>query len=87
MPWILETTAYVAPMLGQLPPDKTNGRRLFQVIGMDFAELMIYKGNKDSLKQAYILLITCSWSRAVHLELIGSQTSSIQMFCGRTRKI
>ena len=34
---------------------------------------MSCKGKKDSLKQAYILLITCSWSRAVHLELVGSQ--------------
>ena len=34
---------------------------------------MIFKGKKDSLKQAYILLITCSLTRAAHLELAGSQ--------------
>ena len=43
------------------------------MIGLNFAGPMIYKGRKDSLKQAYILLITCSLSRAVHLELVGSQ--------------
>ena len=34
---------------------------------------MIYKRKKDSLKQAYILLITCSLSRAVHLQLVDNQ--------------
>ena len=60
-------TAYVAPVPGQLPPDRTNGRRSFQVIGLDFARLMIYKRRKDLLKQAYILLITGSLTRAVHI--------------------
>ena len=31
------TTAYVAPIPGQLPPDRTNGRLSFQGIGLDFA--------------------------------------------------
>ena len=66
-------TAHVAPIPGQLPPDGTNGRRSFQVIGLDFVGLIIHKGRKNSLKQAYILLITCSLSRAVHIELVGSQ--------------
>ena len=34
---------------------------------------MIYKGKKDSLKQVYILLITCGFCRAAHLELVRSQ--------------
>ena len=67
------TTAYVAPIPGQLLPERTNGCRSVQVIGLDFAGPMSYKGKKDSLKQAYILLITCSLSRAVYLELVGSQ--------------
>ena len=51
-------TAYVDPTLSQLPPDRTNGHRSFQVIGLDFAGPTIYKGRKDLLKQADILLIT-----------------------------
>ena len=43
------------------------------MIGLDFAGPMIYKGRKDSLKQPYILLITCSLNRAIHLELVGIQ--------------
>ena len=42
--------AYVAPIPGQLPPDRTNGRRSFQVIGLDFGRPITYKGKKDSLK-------------------------------------
>ena len=46
------TTACVAPIPGYLLPDRTNGRRSFQVVGLEFAGPMIYKGKKDSLKQA-----------------------------------
>ena len=67
------TTAYVAPVPGQRLPHRTNGSQSFQVIGLDLARPMIFKGKKDSLKQAYILLITCSLTRAAHLELVGSQ--------------
>ena len=31
------------------------------------------KGKTKNLKKAYILLITCSLSRAVHLEMVQSQ--------------
>ena len=71
--WRFHVTAYVPPIPGKLPPDRTNGCRSFQVIGLDFAGPITYKGKKDSLKQAYILLITCSLSRAVHIELVVSQ--------------
>ena len=43
------------------------------MLGLDFAGPITYKGKKDSRKQAYILLITCSLSRAVHIELVASQ--------------
>ena len=43
------------------------------MIALDFAGPIIYKGRKDALKQTYILLITCNLSRAVHIELVGSQ--------------
>ena len=66
-------TAYAAPISGQLPPGRTNGRRSFQVIGLDFAGPIIYKGRKDSPKQAYVFLITYSLSRAVHRVLVGNQ--------------
>ena len=71
--WRFHATAYVASIPGQLLSDRTNERRSFQVTELDFAGLIIYKGRKDSLKQACILLITCSLNRAVLIELVGSQ--------------
>ena len=68
----LRTTAYVAPIPGQLLPDRTNGRRSFYVIGLDFVRLIIYKGKRDPPRKAYVLLITCNLSRAAHRELVGS---------------
>ena len=46
----------------------------FQVIGVDFAGPIAYqtKGNKDG--KAYIILFTCSLTRAVYLELLPNQT-------------
>ena len=64
----LRTTAYVAPIPNQLPPDRTNCRR-----SLDFSGLVIYEGRKDSLKQASVLLINYSLSRVIHLELVCSQ--------------
>ena len=85
------TTAYVAPILGRLPPDRTNRRWSFQVIGLGFAGPMIYKRKKDSLKLFNILLITCILSWAVHLELVGSRKieefiRAFKRFVGRRRR-
>ena len=66
-------TPYVPPIPGQLPSDRTKGHRAFQVIGLDYAGPIVYKRKNRSSKSAYILLITCSLSRAVHLELVESQ--------------
>ena len=43
------------------------------MIGLDYAGPTIYKGRKELLKQADILLITSSLRRAAHIELVGSQ--------------
>ena len=40
--WRFHETAYVAPIPDKLPPDRTNGRGSFQVIGLDFGGPMIY---------------------------------------------
>ena len=65
MPWMLEIpcnciySSHIRPTTAR---QKTNGHRSLQGIALDFAGPIIYKGRKDSLKQAYILLITCSLS-------------------------
>ncbi len=42
---------------------------------MDFAGPLIYKLKKNKMGKCYVLLFTCSTSRAVHLELTKSQTA------------
>ena len=68
-----QAVKYFAPAPGQLPTDRTNGYRAFQTVGSDYAGPIFYKGKNKNLKKAYILLITCSLSRVVHLELVQSQ--------------
>ena len=63
-----------APVVGQLPRDRTEGHRAFQVIGIDYAGPLVYrKGNKKEGKE-YILVYACSLSRALYLELLPEQT-------------
>ena len=68
-----QAVKYFAPAPGQLPTDRTNGYRAFQTVGLDYAGLIFYKGKNKNLMKAYILLITCSLSRAVYLGMAQSQ--------------
>ena len=69
------------PVPGQLSTDKTNGYGAFQTVGLDYAGPILYKEKTKNLKKAYILLITCSLSRAVHLELVQSQKLEEFIIC------
>ena len=60
------------PRPGLLPLERTQGTRAFQVIGTDFAGPLTYIRGKSSRK-CYILLFSCSLTRAVHIELLPSQ--------------
>ena len=59
---------------GQLTKDRTTGIRAFQVIGLNFARPIMYKKENSKQNKSYILLFTCSASRAIHLELVPNQT-------------
>ena len=69
-----QAVTHAHPPVGNLPKDRTEGSVPFQVIGVDFAGPIAYrtKGNKDG--KAYIILFTCSLTRAVYLELLPNQT-------------
>ena len=69
-----QAVAHVHPPVGNLPKDRTEGSVPFQVIGVDFAGPIAYrtKGNKDG--KTYIILFTCSLTRAVYLELLPNPT-------------
>ena len=54
--------------------DKTTESRPFQIISTDFVCPIIYSAKIKKEKKSYILLFTCSETRAIHLELLLDQT-------------
>jgi hypothetical protein len=70
-----------------LPADRVQPKKPFSIIGIDFAgPLHITSGR--TTKKAYILLITCSTTRALHLELTTDLSTdrflmAFQRFVGR----
>ena len=65
---------YNTPPPDQLTKDRTTGIRAFQVIGLNFAGPLMYKKGNSKQNKSYLLLSTCSASRAIHLELVPIQT-------------
>ena len=59
----------VKPPPGNLPTDRTGGAA-FQVIGTDFAGPICYRMANKQEGKSYLLIFSCSLSRAVHLELV-----------------
>ena len=66
---------YPKPSQGLTPTDRTKQDLPFSVIGTDYAGPFICKtkGKKDI--KVYLLLFTCSLTRAVHLEILPNQTT------------
>ena len=60
------------PPPGNLPVDRTQGLRPFQVVGVDFAGPIKYCITKKTEGKAYITLYVCSLTRAFNLELTTS---------------
>ena len=86
---------YSKPKPGLLPNDRSQGTRPFQVIGVDYAGPIKYKTKKSKEGKAYILLFSCSLTRAVYIELLPDQTVESLIPCikklvarrGRPQKI
>ena len=83
--------AVVNPPPGNLPTDRTVGSSAFQVIGVDYAGPIPYRTAKNRERKSYILLYTCSLSRAIHLELLPDLTTtefihSLKKFIARRGK-
>ena len=69
------------PYLGPLPNDGTEQVMPFQVIGTDFVNPIHYRAKTKKEQKAYILIFSCSVSRAVHLELISNTTTKEFVKC------
>ena len=61
-----------ASAVGDLPLDRTSDSRQFQVIHIDFETLIYIKKGKQEGK-AYILMYSCSLTRAVYVDLMRDQ--------------
>ena len=70
-----QARAFASPPEGNLPIDRTEGSRPFQVVGVDYAGPIIYKRKQRQEGKAYILLFACSLTRALYLELLPDQTA------------
>ena len=68
--------SYHSPKPGPLPKDRTEKFFPFEVIGTDYAGPIYYKTKKKSELKAYILLFSCSVTRAVHKELVSNLTTA-----------
>ena len=83
-----QAVALSSPPPGKFPSERTVGSSAFEVIGVDYAGPIPYRQAKNREKKSYILLYTCSLSRAIHLELLPDLTAmefihSFKMFIAR----
>ena len=71
-----QVRAAARPPPGNLPRDRTEGNRAFQVVGVDFAGPIKYRVTQKKEGKAYIILYACSLTRALYLELSKSMETS-----------
>ena len=69
------TKPFEAQVTAKMPSFRTEGSRPFEVTGLDFAGPVYYRILKNENGKCYILIFTCAASRAIHLEIIKSQTA------------
>ena len=69
-----QAAAFANPPTGNLPRERTEGSIPFQVIGVDFAGPIHYKQTAKSEGKTYIILYTCSLTRALYLEVLPDMT-------------
>ena len=71
-----QATALTVPPPGLLPRDRTEGSIPFQVVGVDYAGLIKSKATEKRKGKAYLILYTCSLTRALYLDLARSLEAS-----------
>ena len=87
--------AFAAPPPGRLPTNRTQGGAPFQVVGLDYAGPIKYRSKGKSEDKAYILVYSCSLTRALYLDVLPNMETpeflrSLKRFIarrGRPRKI
>ena len=88
----LQSRSYSYPEKSNLPGYRVNRTVPFQFCGVDYLGPVfvkdIYRGSNNEMHKAYIVLFTCSTSRAVILDLVEDNSSknfinSIKKFIAR----
>ena len=69
--WVQEISCNHYPELskGFLPIEHSTQSLPFQIIGVDYTNLLIYKTKEGKEARVYILLFICNFTRATYLEL------------------
>ena len=62
---------FKAPMMPDLPEDRVNQTKPFEITGVDYTGAISVKSGNSIIK-AYIVLFTCMVTRASHLEVVTS---------------
>jgi len=73
--FVFSTKPYGVPSTSALPEYRMEGSRPFEVTGVDFAGPLRYKVGKKEEGKCYVIIFTCASSRAVRLEVAGTQTA------------
>ena len=68
--------AYAAQPPADLPTTRTQGVNPFQVIGIDYAGPVRYRGSRKCERKAYILLYACSLTRGIFMDLLPNLETS-----------
>ena len=76
-----QTRSFPAPQEGNLPTDRTEGSRPFQVVGVDYAGPLTYRQRGKYEGKAYIVLFACSLTRALCLEILPDLTTEEFLKC------
>ena len=66
---------YGLASISALPEYRTEESRPFEETGVDFAIPFLFKVGKKEEGKCYIIIFTCTSSRAVHLEVARTQTA------------
>ena len=69
------TKAFSQPPSGLLPEDRTKVARPFEIVGVDYAGPIIYRATPKSQGKAYILLIACSLTRGIYIDVVTEMTT------------
>ena len=62
--------SFPSPKSGPLPKQRTQECHQFQVMRVDYAGPIYCRSKNKAISKSFILLFSCSESRALHLELV-----------------